>query len=232
MTADLHLLAAAFALDALDPGERTAFEAHLHACDMCSDEVAEFREAASHLAAADEVAPPPELRNRVLAEISVTRQTSPLHDDTPVRIDHRWSRPPLWLAAAAAALVVVVAGVGLAFRPSDSTTQFEQVFNAPDAVLTSLEGDAGDMQVLWSPSLDEVVVFANDLPDVPSEQAYALWFVTDDGVQPAGLFSPEDGRVRQAIDVADIDPAGWGITIEPATGSPQPTTDVIYSATL
>ena len=50
-------------------------------------------------------------------------------------------------------------------------SQFDQVLNAPDAVLADLEGD-GQVQVLWSPSLDQVVVLSNDLADLPAEERY------------------------------------------------------------
>ncbi|WP_181803288.1 RskA family anti-sigma factor, partial [Streptomyces shenzhenensis] len=36
---DLHSLAAPYALDALDAGERRRFERHLKDCDRCADEV-------------------------------------------------------------------------------------------------------------------------------------------------------------------------------------------------
>ncbi|MEU9386205.1 zf-HC2 domain-containing protein, partial [Streptomyces sp. NPDC048279] len=36
---DLHSLAAPYALDALEPGERRRFEKHLGGCDRCAAEV-------------------------------------------------------------------------------------------------------------------------------------------------------------------------------------------------
>ena len=41
---DVHHLAAAYALDALDRHEREAFEAHYDKCDVCRSDVMEFRE--------------------------------------------------------------------------------------------------------------------------------------------------------------------------------------------
>lgn len=38
--------------------------------------------------------------------------------------------------------------------------------------------------------------------------------------------------IRSVIDVDDIAGNGFGVTIEPESGSDQPTTPVIYSATL
>ena len=68
METDIHELSAAYALDALDPLEREAFEAHLDGCPRCQEELASFWEVSGALAvAADGPAPSPELRERILA---------------------------------------------------------------------------------------------------------------------------------------------------------------------
>ena len=85
---DVHLDAGAYALHALPPADEAAFEAHLATCEACRREVREFREAAARLGAADPMAPPPDLRARVLDEITRVRQlraTHPGPDPDPVR---------------------------------------------------------------------------------------------------------------------------------------------------
>ena len=69
MTQDLHHLAAAYALDALEPDERAAFEAHYPSCEICSREVVEFRQTAAVLAAQTATPPPADLRAAVMAEV-------------------------------------------------------------------------------------------------------------------------------------------------------------------
>jgi anti-sigma-K factor RskA len=69
--------AAPYALGALDDTERASFEAHLASCDICSAEVRELRDVAGLLAAAvPPVAPPPGLRERILADARVVRPMS------------------------------------------------------------------------------------------------------------------------------------------------------------
>jgi len=58
MTEDLHHLAAAYALNALDEIERGEFEAHYPTCSICSAEVADYRETAALLAEATATPPP------------------------------------------------------------------------------------------------------------------------------------------------------------------------------
>jgi anti-sigma factor RsiW len=54
---DVHGLTGAYALDALDTGERRVFEEHLAACPSCTVEVEQLREAIARLGAAQEVTP-------------------------------------------------------------------------------------------------------------------------------------------------------------------------------
>jgi anti-sigma-K factor RskA len=74
----VHLLAGAYALDALDPAERAEFEAHLSTCPECTDEVRGMLATAARLGSAESVRPSPELRGSVLAEVAHTPQERPL----------------------------------------------------------------------------------------------------------------------------------------------------------
>ena len=85
---------------------------------------------------------------------------------------------------------------------------------------------------MWADDLDQVAIVGSSLRDLDSGKAYALWFVLDDGVAPAGLFRPEEGSVSAVLDIDNLDSTTWAITIEPAGGSDQPTTKIIFSGTL
>jgi anti-sigma-K factor RskA len=233
MNDDLHHLAAAYALDALDPDERLAFESHYPSCELCAREVLEFRETSAVLAGGVATAPPPELRSRVMDQIGRTRQLSPLPSAQVVDMASRRRIRPLLLGAAAAAVLFVVGGVlGLLLANSD-TDGVDDVVAAPDAIVTSLDGDAGDMQIVWSPDRQQVALFASDMAEPPPEQTYQLWFLLEDGVVSAGTFEPsEDGTVRTLLDVEDIDGEGWGITVEPDGGLEQPTGELVLSGTV
>ncbi|MGD8200871.1 anti-sigma factor domain-containing protein [Ornithinimicrobium sp. W1679] len=79
-TDQVHDLAAAYALDAVDETERVRFEAHLEGCSDCTAVVQELREAAVDLSAGLEVAPPAALRRRVLDTVAAetgARKTGP-----------------------------------------------------------------------------------------------------------------------------------------------------------
>ena len=74
----MHALSGAYAVDALDPGERVRFELHLAHCAECRSEVDGLREAAARLGSGADVAPPPALRGDVLAAIETVRPLPPL----------------------------------------------------------------------------------------------------------------------------------------------------------
>src|SRR4051812_31948404 len=109
MATDIHTLAGAYALDAVDDLERVAFDRHLVDCESCRAEIDELRETAARLADSTWSAPPPRLRTDVLAAIAQTRQVS----TAPAIRRESSSRRRRWTAAAAAA-VVLAGGAGAA----------------------------------------------------------------------------------------------------------------------
>ncbi len=235
MTSDLHHLAAAYALDALDDQERIAFEAHYPRCEICSAEVHDYRETAAFLAGAEAADPPADMEARVMEAIGRVRQIPPIVPDRVVELaDRRAARTRrASIGAAATAIVIAVVGFAVALRDSGVGSDIEAVFEAPDAVVTSLDGDGGTIQVIWSQERDQVALVGTGLANPGAGRTYALWFLLDEGVAPAGLFAPDrDGVVRAVIDVDDIDGGGFGVTVEPDGGSPQPTGPVLYAGTV
>src|ERR1700752_1180456 len=113
MAADPHANVAPYALDALDADEEREFEEHLASCERCREELASLREATAALAyGAEGPTPPPELKQRILAEAKAER---PNVVSFPQR--RSWTAP-LAAAAAIAAAVVIGVGVYAATRPA------------------------------------------------------------------------------------------------------------------
>lgn len=235
----IHALSGAYALDALSEHERAQFEAHLAGCSECAEEVASLREAAADLGALTAVEPPSSLRADVLAQI---RNVRPLPPDVPVSAvppsTSTVRRQPArrrWLAAVAAAVVLIGGGaVVAAWHPWDRSasqsqlTVADQVLQAPDAqhVEQTFPGGA-TATVVRSPSVGRAVVVTNDMPLAPDGKVYQLWLQAPSGsLTPAGLMPPAaDQTVLLEGDASQS--TGVGITVEPAGGSPQPTTKPI-----
>lgn len=237
---DLHDLATAYAINAVTDDERVVFEAHLVGCKRCQAEVAEATEVAAALAEDAATTPPPSLRDNVLASISQTEQEPPVAppaDLTSHRSERRTSRrkAPAWPLAVAAAVIVLAAASYQLLRPDslgDDQIDIDDVAASSDSVALELAraaADSGTVRVVWSADLDVVSVVADDLVDPGPGQVYELWFLLDDGaVAPAGLFSPTDGLFSGVLAVDGLDALGWGLTIEPESGSEQPTGEILY----
>ncbi|TMQ91982.1 anti-sigma factor [Actinomadura soli] len=92
MRDDVHALAGAYALDAIDDAEeRRLFESHLAGCEPCAAELREFRATTARLGMAVPEAPPARLRARVLADIRSVRQLPPMTSSLP---PHAPAQPP------------------------------------------------------------------------------------------------------------------------------------------
>jgi anti-sigma-K factor RskA len=230
---DLHALSGAYAVDALDDLERARFERHLDVCEDCRTEVASLREAATLIAEETALAPPPALRDRVLAEIATVRPLPPRPADVPAPAPAP-TRRRRWVALTAAAAVVAVLGVGAAvWEPwrddtSQGPTAAELVINAPDAASETLTFPTGARaKLVRSASMHKALLVTSAMPAAPQGKVYQLWYaVPGQGMVSAGLMPAKaDQTVLLDGDAAEATAAG--ITVEPAGGSPQPTSDPI-----
>ena len=226
MTAELHTLTGAYALDAVSDVDRAEFERHLGECSACRQEVEELRATGARLGVAAEVAAPPELKLVVLADVARTRQLPPR-----VPVVRKLSRAKTWQlrvalfgAAAAAVVAVVVAGVQTTTVPQQKA---DPVLAAPDATAIQSSGQ-GSATLVVSRSRNQAVLLASGLPALDAAHVYQVWLIGKGGAHSAGLMQPESpDRMRP---MATALPAGVdriGITVEPAGGSPGPTTPAV-----
>jgi anti-sigma-K factor RskA len=232
MSTDLHTLSGAYALHALSPEEASEFQKHLAACDACQQEVRELEAAAARMGASEAIAPPPELKSRVLSAADRMPQLPPKVSG----VDESRRRSP-WLprllAAAAAAVLVVTGGI-LAAQVGDDEGQAQlaqgvvRVFQADDAHTATVEtSNGGRLSVATSPGLNEMAVDTDELPPLDEDHVYQLWAIVDGSTAPVLVLEPEKGAFME-MPSADTEVA---ITIEPAGGSQQPTTDPIVQVT-
>lgn len=228
---DIHALSGAYAIEALDDLERARFERHLADCPECRAEVDSLREAAATLPETLVATPPPGLRDRVLADIATVRPLPPLTvTDAGGSPTRRRFRPALLVAAAAA--VIAVAG-GVVWQPwDDSTSQspspVDQVLQAADAEQYTRTFPDGSRAILTrSESLNRAVLETKDMAPPPEGHVYELWLQHEEvGMVPAGLM-PVDPDVVVLLEGDPATAVAAGITVEPAGGSEEPTTDPI-----
>lgn len=238
MNADIHGLSGAYAVDALDDVERAEFERHLEQCPECQDEVASLRAAAVELSHGSSATPPTALRASVLRQISTVRPLPPVTPTgtsaqadgggTVTSLEPRRRRNPfIWLAAAAAAAVLAIGA--LVWSPWESNqpppSATEQVLQAKDAQRFARSVDGARATIVRSKSLGKAVIIADNMPAAPEGKDFQVWFQNPDGAMVSAGLMPHEAKPTVSM-VLNGDAAkfvGAGITLEPAGGSPKPT---------
>ncbi len=244
---DIHALGGAYALDAVDDLERVAFDRHLAECEACTIEVAEYRETATRLAEGSWSVPPPRMREQVLARAAATPQVPPNGHRRGVA-----SPVTRWRRIAAAAAVVGVLGIGAAATtyavqeqrlddqrtavapPQQQADRVQAVPAAPDAAL-----QAGDLA-----GGGRVTVVVSDTrgrrgrgagrrtaagagPGLPA-------LARPRGQRHAGLGGPAAGGPDGATELIQgvRRGAAFAVSLEPAGGSPAPSTTPLVGISL
>jgi anti-sigma-K factor RskA len=120
--------------------------------------------------------------------------------------------------------------VAQARHEAQRASQALQVVAAPGVQSVTLAGlgaaprAAGRTYV--NPLRRDALFYAFDLPALPSDKTYELWYIAGGKPVAAGTFAVDPQgiasvRVEHVPDVAGIQ--AWAVTIEPAGGVPQPT---------
>lgn len=233
---DLLELAVPYALDAVSDGERDAIESRLASAplpvtDAFYDEVRAVRETMAVVSAADAEEPPVALRQRLLAAVNADVPDNVRTLPTAGRTGRRRWRTTLLSAAAAIAIGLAAVGVGLALRPTPPAPQStaQQVFSAPDVHTVSGAIPAGGTAtVVFSRDRNAGVLVMNDVPPPSPGTVYQMWLVSPQGASSAGTM---DAKAVSPSTTAVLDNLGEStrlrFTVEPGSGSTQPTGAVI-----
>lgn len=243
---DLHALSGAYALDALEGGaEFERFTRHLTRCPSCASEVRGFREVATSLAFAASAEPPPELRTQVLTAAAHIRQLPPeVKSHARPRRARVWVPWVPWLSGAIATAGIAVA-VFFGFSQAHVQQELNQakaqnqaialVLSAPQVkLLTHTTTAGGTTTVVLAANRHQLVVITNGLPVLPAGKVYQLWYISGPKkIVSAGLLpSAISGRTAPVLASGVVPGAKLGLSVEPASGSPQPTTTPILELPL
>ena len=232
-------------MDAVPPPDRAAFERHLAECEPCRQEVRGLREATAALAAATAVQPPAAFREAALLAAGRTRQLPPpVAAPPPSWRALRWRghgargwRPRLGVVlagAVACVLAAVAVAAGISAYGMHSRLDQDQghdhavamVLGAPDAKMMSAPVATGGTATVVMSHRERALVFtAADLRVLPSSESYELWLMGPAGNRPAGMINVSGrGKMAGPMVVSGLSAGdSVGLTVEPAGGSPQPT---------
>jgi anti-sigma-K factor RskA len=236
METGIHELTAGYTLDALDPEERRAYEAHLPGCERCQEELAASLETTEALAvAASGPEPSADLWKRILAEV---RAEPP---QVVVPFEPRRRRAVPVLAAAAAIAAVIVIGIGLWASTLSSELDdtraalareraTAEVLVDPAARTVSLQAGRGRLVV--DPQGQAVLVL-DGLDPAPAGKTYEIWIVPGGDIalaNRAGLFPGRDGTEIEGLDGIVRNGDVIAVTMEKAGGVDAPSTAPIVAS--
>jgi anti-sigma-K factor RskA len=221
---DLHLLAGAYVVNAVDELDRRRFEQHLASCESCQDDVASLRRAVDGLAMAAAEPAPSGLKANVLAEIDGVRQSSPLM--------LRSTRRPRLPRLAAVAAIVVALGLGGALwqQRSGSSGQAAAIVRAPDMRSVRLSGSSVAANFTYAPSVGVGVLVTEGLPRASSGRTYQLWIVEAGAPRSVGTFGSGADGATLKLPRPPANGAVIAVTLEPTGGSAQPTTTPVLAS--
>jgi anti-sigma-K factor RskA len=229
--ADMDELYELYVLGVLEPAESNEIDEHVTTdCAHCLDAIQKAFVTASALAElAEPVAPPPGVRERLVAAI------------TPAKPARRWSWAVFVLGAASVCLFAVAiwsnntlqtvrqrlslvvgerdqlrSAVEILSRQETRTIQFGPATSGPHG------------RLLVNPK-GGFVVTGSDLPPIAEDKTFELWLVPANGQPPvpAGLFRPDANNSFVHVSRDPVDPAkiaAVAVSVEPRAGSLAPTT--------
>ena len=247
LTDDLQEQASLYAAGAMTDSERQAYARHLEEdqCAVCRSEVNELQSAFSLLAfSAPEVSPSPSVKARLMEQARSTMPPRTVVERAQPRF--RWLE---WVSTAVAIASIAVTFVLL--RTNADLRQLAAELNSriarlevelagertTVATLTSasrvvqLAGQGSNVQasgrLFWDQQRKRWSLYIKDLPPVPADKSYQLWFVRKSGNPVSAQVFNTDANGSVVIDIPVPETIGdlqaAAVTTEPAGGVPQPT---------
>jgi anti-sigma-K factor RskA len=223
-------LSGAYAIGAVSPKEKADADTHLGGCDR-HPEVAEYIGVAASLAVASpEKEPPATLKARLMeavrADVPPARAREPASGLlNKIRLWFSGARAGYALSGAMAVLVAALLVWNITLQSSDSS--------GDGPVVVQLTGVAQG-RVMYLPDERLAVMDVSDLAPLPSDQTYQVWVIRGGQPLSLGLMSADpSGHTTAAM--TDVDLAGadqLAVTVEPAGGSEQPTSQPIITGDL
>ncbi len=232
-------LAYVYALDAVSEAERSDIAGRLgvaapHTAQAFARIVGDTQETIALVTAGDALPPSPELRTRILQAIGIPAEGT---SDEPARRRIQRRRWAVRIAAAAAVICAIVIGATVVadrFTNHPAQPTVSQVLANPDLRTYSAAVAGGTITLSASQQANAVVVAMSNVPAPPAGHVYQMWFIPASGApRSAGTMSadtmpPPGGEVIPALNSA----AKVAVTVEPGTGSSQPTSTPVVVVSL
>lgn len=228
---------AAYALGILDAEELEYLNQHLATCEFCQTELVAYESVVDALPlAAPDASPSPTLKNRLMSQVKPDLVVAP---STDVSVTHLSAGQSLWKELAATfqsfvsgpiwrpvTLVIIIALLA-------GNVVLWQELNQPDpngwrrVNLSGTENAPEASGIIYiSADGKNGTIIVDHLPQLEVDRQFQLWLIRDGQRSSGAVFSVDDDgyrglQIESSQPLQDFD--AFGITIEPAGGSPGPT---------
>jgi anti-sigma-K factor RskA len=233
---EFESLAALDAVGAATEAESRELASHLEECPSCRSTHDDYAEAAALMMTSEiePVAPPKEIRQRVLSHVAKEKQ---LEEDDDLITSSRWQMNPWWLAIAATLFLALWGWREVSIRVArehirsqqaeiqqlnETNAQLAQQRERLLAEMSTLAGTdtqtialtgqqispAASAKVFMEPAKRRAIVFFANLPRNAKEKSYQLWVIrADEPAKPqsAGVFDANaSGNASLVIDTLPV----------------------------
>ena len=226
----------AYALGALPDDERATVEAYLALHPERQAEIDDMVGIAGLLALAPpEQEPSADLRRKVM-QVVESEAAVPRAAENPTSSWFGWLGGFRNVGLGAAAVLVVGLlswNVLLQADVQDLRGQVEEARSANEAQETreiALGGawaEQGARAEVTALKDDRAILVVEDMPSMPEDRTGQVWVIHDDKPQPSGLLDPSGNMAATAITTPLRGADAIAVTIEPAGGSDEPTSDPV-----
>jgi anti-sigma-K factor RskA len=238
----------AYAINCLDEEEAVFVEQHLVECAQCRNELRAYQEVAAQLAYVNpQVDPPASVKQRLMVQArasQASRTKSQSKDDSSwVEGLRRMLSPlntrrfvPVWgIASLLLILILAISNFFLWRQVSDLRANPQPaVLQVVDLQGTETVPQGVGVLVISRDGRHGTLVVDN-LPELDPDHEYQLWLIKDGQRTSGALFSVgEDGYGSKWVSSPDplVSYSSFGVTIEPAGGSPGPTGEKVLGGGL
>jgi anti-sigma-K factor RskA len=219
-----------YALDCLDPEEKEQVSVHLDTCARCRHELQTYAAVVGQLPmAVSEHQPPPGLKAKIMQEV---KSAQPNAQELPgpgwwqrFTGAFRLSTPAWGLAGLVVILVLAASNLFLWQRLNKLESTGEHALITVALNGTDAAPQATGLLIISDDGAQGTMI-VDGLPDLGQAQQYQLWLIQDGKRTSGGVFSVDSqgyGRLMIASPAPLNSYSAFGVTIEPAGGSPGPT---------
>ena len=238
----------AYALDSLDAEEAALVSQHLPGCEACQVELAAYAAVVDVLPlATPDSQPSLALKERLMARIETAPALEPAAAAAPPEPGPGWLQQineafqsllggPRWRPVVLSATLLII--IALA---AGNIIQWQQA-NAPDPDSwrrvrldgTEFAPEATGIIYISADGRNGTII-VDQLPQLSPERQYQLWLIKDGQRTSGAVFSVDDSgyrglQIESPLPLQDY--GAFGITIEPAGGSPSPSGDRVLGYNL